>query len=372
MHIPDGYLSPQTEVVFGAAMVPIWFKASRAIRKVVKTRYVPLVAIGAAFSFLVMMFNVPIPDGTTAHAVGGVLIAVLLGPWAAVVAVSVALAVQALFFGDGGVLAFAANAFNMAFVMPVVGYAVYRLVARRLPLTSPRRALAAGLGGYIGLNAAALCAAVEFGLQPVLFHSANGTPLYAPFHLSQTIPAMALAHLTVAGFVEFVVTAGVVAYLQRANLPLLRINHRDGTVDPGKTRPRAAVRWRWALVGLGVMVALTPLGLLAPGGAFGEASPGKLALGKYGLKAVPVGLAKWNGFWRHAVLGGYGFASGSHPVAGYLISAVVGIAVVCLAVLAIIGVIRLADRRKVRGRAPQEALGKERDDAPDEIGTLTA
>ena len=51
-----------------------WFKASRAIRKVVKSRYVPLVAIGAAFSFLVMMFNVPIPDGTTAHAVGGLLI----------------------------------------------------------------------------------------------------------------------------------------------------------------------------------------------------------------------------------------------------------------------------------------------------------
>jgi cobalt/nickel transport system permease protein len=371
VHIPDGYLSPQTEVVFGAAMVPIWFRASRAIRKVVKTRYVPLVAIGAAFSFLVMMFNVPIPDGTTAHAVGGVLIAVLLGPWAAVVAVSVALAVQALFFGDGGVLAFGANAFNMAFVMPVVGYAVYRLVARRLPLTSPRRALVAGLGGYLGLNAAAMCAAVEFGLQPVLFHSANGTPLYAPFHLSQTIPAMALAHLTVAGFVEFVVTAGVVAYLQRANLPLLRINHRDAPVDPGTPRPRARVRWRWALIGLGVMVALTPLGLLTPGGAFGEASPGKLALGTYGLKAVPVGLARWNGFWRHAVLGGYGFASGNHPVAGYLISAVVGIAVICLAVLGIIGIIRLADRGKVRGRAREKALG-EVQDAPDEVGTLTA
>ena len=80
------------------------------------------------------------------------------------------------------------------------------------------------------MNAAALCAAIEFGLQPVLFHSANGTPLYAPFHLAQTIPAMALAHLTVAGAAEFVLTAGIVAYLQRANLPLLRINH-PGIVD---------------------------------------------------------------------------------------------------------------------------------------------
>ena len=61
------------------------------MRKVVKSRYVPLLAIGAAYCFLVMMFNVPIPDGTTAHAVGGVLVAVLLGPWAAVIAVSSAL-----------------------------------------------------------------------------------------------------------------------------------------------------------------------------------------------------------------------------------------------------------------------------------------
>ena len=96
------------------------------------------------------------------------MIAVLLGPWAAVIAESVALAVQALFFGDGGILAYSANAFNMAFVMPVVGYAVYRLVAQRLSLTSPRRALAAGLGGYIGLNVAAMCAAIEFGLQAVV------------------------------------------------------------------------------------------------------------------------------------------------------------------------------------------------------------
>src|SRR3954463_3499163 len=137
MHIPDGYLSPTTCGAMGAAMVPVWATAGRRVRKVVTSRYVPLLALGAAYSFLVMMFNVPIPDGTTAHAVGAVLIAILLGPWAAVVAVSVALAIQALFFGDGGVLSFGANAFNMAFVMPVVGYAVYRLVARRLSLTSP-------------------------------------------------------------------------------------------------------------------------------------------------------------------------------------------------------------------------------------------
>src|SRR6476469_4348962 len=131
MHIPDSYLSPATCAVLGAAMVPVWATAARRAKRVVKSRFAPLMAVGAAYSFLVMMFNVPIPDGTTAHAVGGVLVAVLLGPWAAVIAVSVALAVQALFFGDGGVLSFAANCVNMAVVMPFVGYGIYVLLARR-------------------------------------------------------------------------------------------------------------------------------------------------------------------------------------------------------------------------------------------------
>ncbi len=242
MHIPDGYLSPETCGAFGVAMVPMWTTAGRRVRKVVKNRYVPLVAIGAAYSFLVMMFNVPIPDGTTAHAVGGVLIAVVLGPWAAVIAVSIALLIQALFFGDGGVLAYGANAFNMALVMPMVGYGVYWALTRNVSLTSPRRPFAAGLGAYIGLNLAALCAAIEFGVQPALFHSANGTPLYAPFHLAQTIPAMLLAHLTVAGIVELALTAGVVAYLQRANLPLLRINHGAVARHRSRARPAGATR----------------------------------------------------------------------------------------------------------------------------------
>src|SRR5918912_318853 len=138
MHIPDGYLSPATCATLYGASAGVWYTAGRRVKKVVRNRYVPLVAIGAAYAFLVMMFNVPIPDGTTAHAVGGVLIAVLLGPCAAVISVSIALLIQALFFGDGGVLAYGANVFNMAFVMPFVGYGVYRLLSRHLSLTSPK------------------------------------------------------------------------------------------------------------------------------------------------------------------------------------------------------------------------------------------
>ncbi|MCU1468669.1 MAG: cobalamin [Actinomycetia bacterium] len=344
MHIPDGYLSPETCGVFGAAMVPVWTTAGRRVRKIVKNRYVPLVALGAAYSFLVMMFNVPIPDGTTAHAVGAVLIAVLLGPWAAVVAVSIALLIQALFFGDGGVLALGANTFNMAFVMPMVGYGVYRTLSRNVSLTSPRRPIAAGMGAYVGLNAAAFCSAVELGLQPALFHSANGTPLYSPFHLAQSIPAMAFAHLTVAGGVEFALTAGVVAYLQRANLPLLRINHRAVPDTDAELAPPNRPPWRWALVGLATLVVLTPVGLRAPGGAFGEDALSDLPLHKYHLDAVPTGLRHYAGFWHNALFNGYGFDNGSHPTIGYLVSALVGIAVIGAVVFAGFTVVRRVRR----------------------------
>jgi len=347
MHIPDGYLSPSTCAAFYGASVPVWVTAGRRVKKVVKNRYVPLVAIGAAYSFLVMMFNVPIPDGTTAHAVGGVLIAVLLGPWAAVIAVSIALLIQALFFGDGGVLAYGANAFNMAFVMPMVGYGVYRaVVSRDVPLTSPRRPLGAAVGAYVGLNASALCAAVEFGLQPELFKSANGTPLYAPFHLSQTIPAMLLAHLTVAGIVELGLTAGVVAYLQRANLPLLRINHSGVPDTDEELDPTTRLPWRGALVGLGSLIALAPLGLIAPGRAFGEDSPRDLDLRKYHLSAVPNGLRHYAGFWHNALFRGYGFSHDRHPTIGYLVSAFVGIAVIAIAICAAFGARQLLRRRR--------------------------
>jgi cobalt/nickel transport system permease protein len=343
MHIPDGYLSPQTCATFGAAMVPAWYTAGRRVRKIVKSRYVPLLALGSAYCFLVMMFNVPVPDGTTAHAVGAVLVAVLLGPWAAVIAVSTALLIQALFFGDGGVLAYATNCFNMALVMPMLGYFVYRLLTRNVSLTSRRRALAAGIGAYVGLNAAALCTAIEFGVQPDLFKDANGAPLYAPFHLAQTIPTMLAAHLLVAGVVEAVLTVGVITYLQRANVPVLRINHPDVPDDQrnddqpqdeialvsGGRRPR----WRWAGIGLAAMMILTPLGLLASGTAFGEDAPESA------------------GFWHHALFDGYDFTGGRHPNVGYVTSALVGTLVIALLLLGSVKIaqaVRRSRREAVR------------------------
>jgi cobalt/nickel transport system permease protein len=334
MHIPDGYLSPQTCAVAYVVAVPTLAVASRKVTAVVKTRNVPLLAMFAALSFLIMMFNVPIPDGTTAHAVGGAIIAIVLGPWAAVIAVSVALLFQALLFGDGGVLAYGANVVNMAIILPFVALGVYRLLAGNAALTARRRVVAAAVAGYVGINVAALAAAVEFGIQPDLFHTSAGAPLYSPYHLSQTIPAMALPHLTIAGFAEAILTGGVLAYLARADVRRLVPNHPGVPVTVDGSVP-AGPRWSPGKVAAGfiaAMVVLSPLGLLAPGGAFGEDAPGDLNLGKLGLKAVPEGLERYNGFWSHTLLGGYGFSDGQNANLGYWLSAVVGIAVVGAAI----------------------------------------
>jgi len=207
MHIPDGYLSPQTAVPFIALMVPVWGVAVKKVQEKLKKKDVPVLSIAAAFSFTIMMFNLPIPGGSSAHAVGAVLLAILLGPWAACLGVSVALIIQALVFGDGGILAIGANCFNMGLVMPMVGYYVYKLVKGSSDERSGRALIAAAIAGYVGLNVAALFTALEFGSQYHLFQAADGTPLYFMYPIKVAVAAMMSEHLLLAGPVEALVTA---------------------------------------------------------------------------------------------------------------------------------------------------------------------
>ncbi|MFH0796855.1 MAG: cobalt transporter CbiM [Candidatus Omnitrophota bacterium] len=221
MHIPDGYLGPATCGVFYAAMLPIWTFASKIVKKTLQAKQVPMMAIGAAFSFVIMMFNVPIPGGTTGHAVGGVLVAILLGPWAACIAITVALVVQALLFGDGGITAIGANCFNMAFVLPFAGYYIYKAISCHAPIDSNRRVIAAGIAGYLALNLAAGLTGFEFGIQPLLHKTASGQALYCPYGLNVALTAMIGEHLLIFGWVEAVVTALVIKYLQKQAPELL-------------------------------------------------------------------------------------------------------------------------------------------------------
>lgn len=315
MHIPDGYLSPQTDAVLGIVSGLMVAVATSKTASTVRAKYIPMLSIGAAFSFTLMMFNVPIPDGTTAHAVGGSLLAVILGPWAAMISVTIALILQALFFGDGGILALGANIFNMAIVMPFVSFAIYQLIAGKSDILSKRRMIGAGIAGYIGINVAALCAGFEFGIQPILFHAANGMSLYSPYGLAVAIPAMLFAHLTIAGPVEAVVTGLVVAYLQRSNPVLLQMRS-----DSGKST--SPIHYGRYIAGLIVVALITPLGLLATGTAWGERSAEDVQA-QFGF--VPSGLEKLGSFWKYALLPDYGIAgldqSFWQQAFGYILSA---------------------------------------------------
>lgn len=221
MHIPDGYLGPITYGTMYALTIPFWAAASWRLNRTLKARQAPYLALGAAFSFVIMMFNIPILGGTTGHATGATLIAILLGPWAAVISVSVALIIQALLFGDGGITSIGANCFNMAIAGVFTGYGVYRLIAAYSDVKSKRRLIACAVAAYVSLNVSAVITAVQFGLQPLLERSAAGQPLYAPFPLSVAIPAMALEHLFLFGFVEAAVTTLVIRYFQRNDPAML-------------------------------------------------------------------------------------------------------------------------------------------------------
>jgi cobalt/nickel transport system permease protein len=250
------------------------------------------------------------------------------------ISVSIALIIQALFFGDGGTLALGANIFNMAVVMPFVSYGIYRLIAGRSDTFSKRHMIGAGIAGYIGINAAALCAGIEFGLQPLLFHTANGIPLYSQYGFGVAISAMAFAHLTVAGPVEGVVTGLVISYLQRSNPALLQIRNNSGKA----TSPIPYGRYITCLI---VVALLTPLGLLASGTSWGEWSAEEL---QARLGFVPSGINRLGNFWNHILFKDYGIAGFDQAfwqqAFGYIMSAFFA--------LLVIGIIGLALQRFAR------------------------
>jgi len=320
MHIPDGYLHPATAAVMYAASVPFWYRASQKIKTLIAGRLVPRIALFAALSFVIMMFNIPVPGGTTAHAIGAVLSAIVLGPWAAVLALSVALIIQAFFFGDGGILALGANVFNMAIAMPFVGWWAYRAIAGNAPSHS-RRILAAAIAGYLGANVAALLTGIELGSQAALFRDASGRALYFPYGIEVAVPMMLFEHLTIAGAVEAFVTGGVLAWILRANPEMM--------VETRAPSSAAARLPRWAWIFIAMLIVLTPLGLLAPGSPWGEWSRDELE--NLGLGYVPAGLDTWSDLWR-APIPDYDIPLLDNPTIAYIVSAFAGALLVALAV----------------------------------------
>lgn len=318
MHIPDNYLSPSTCAVMAAAMVPIWSRSVKKVRLEVTREKMPLVGVGAALSFLGMMFNVPLLGGTTGHIVGGTLLALLCGPYAACIAVTIALLIQAFIFGDGGILAFGANCFNMAFVLPFTGYYITKAITKG-NCSRIRKTIGRAIGSYLGINLAALCAAIEFGIQPYLFQDAAGHALYCPYPLTVSIPAMLAGHLLIAGILEAVVTVAVVEFVEKTSPGLIyKRQEKKKSYKP--------------LYGLLLcLIVLTPLGLLAAGTAWGEWGADEIV--NVLVKGTPLGYtpAKMiDGFQFSSIVPDYSIA-GMPEWLGYILSAVAGTALLVIA-----------------------------------------
>ena len=302
MHIPDNYLSPASCAVLAVAAAPVVGLSITKVKAQLKENkeLAPMLGIAASLSFLLMMFNVPIPGGTTAHAVGGVLLSILIGPYAASLALTVALLLQALLFGDGGILALGANIFNMAIAMPFVGYAVYHFFRKQNHETA-----GVLVGSYVGINVAAFLTAIELGIQPIIA-TQGGEPLYNPYGLAVTIPAMMVTHLTIAGAVEVFFTYVIYRFVKQVAPQELYTPTSVNTTSFVK-------KLRYVLIAL---VVLSPLGLLAEGTAFGEWSADELA---EMMNNVPAGIE--NGFSFEALFSDYTIP-GTNIAVGYILSAI--------------------------------------------------
>ncbi len=213
MHIPDGFLSPQTYLPAYALCAGLWWLGLRRIKREQDADTLPTLALLTAVSFVLMMLALPLPGGTTVHAAGIALLAVNFGLWASFLAVSMVLAMQALLFGNGGVTALAVNALAMGWVGSASARLVWRLLS---PLKEPAALIAAG---WVSVVLPALLVAGVLGIQPVIAHDAAGKPLFFPFDLAITLPAVLLPHVLL-GLGE-----GVLTWLGTAYLRQLKVRH---------------------------------------------------------------------------------------------------------------------------------------------------
>ena len=267
MHIPDGFVDGKTAVATAALAAVGLGVALRSVRRAFPPRRVPLIGLAAAFVFAAQMLNFPVAGGTSGHLIGGVLAAVLLGPSAAVVALSSVLILQCLLFADGGLTALGANVFTLALVAPLVGYGVYALGRRAAGGGLRARLLATGFAAWCSTVAAAVVCAGEL--------AASGTVAWRV-----ALPAMAGVHMVV-GLGEAAITTLVVVAVAGVRPELVE-------EAPGARAARyGSVAAYGLLVSLGLALFVAPFASGLPDGL--EALAGALGLESRAARAPALG-----------------------------------------------------------------------------------
>ena len=194
MHIPDGFVDVQTSAIFAGLAAGGVAASLKGARSQLDEKSAPLAGLTAVFIFAVQMLNFPVVAGTSGHLLGGALAAVLVGPWAATLALTVVLVMQAFLFADGGLSALGLNVFNMSIIGVWVGYAVFLLVKKILPRSKASIVIASAIGALLSVPAAALGFTLQYAM------GANAT-----FSVSTVLGAMVGTHVLI-GIGEALIT----------------------------------------------------------------------------------------------------------------------------------------------------------------------
>jgi cobalt/nickel transport system permease protein len=205
MHIPDGFLSPQTYLPAYAVAAGAWAWAARGLRDRLDETTVPRLAMLTALAYGLGLVMVPVPGGTSGHMLGVALLALIFGVRLAFLAYSLVLLLQALLFGAGGITALPINALAMG----LVGAAA--AVAAKSLLTRINETVAVAVAAWLSVVLPGAIVALVLGIQPLIAHQPDGTPLFFPFGLAITLPAVLIPHLAI-GVGEAVLTVLIWRY----------------------------------------------------------------------------------------------------------------------------------------------------------------
>jgi cobalamin biosynthesis protein CbiM len=194
MHIPDGFIDPKTSAAFAAASVAGVTYALNGAKRKLSEKSAPLAGLTAVYVFAVQMLNFPVAAGTSGHLLGGALAAVLVGPFAASLAITVVLIIQGFLFADGGLSAIGLNIFNIAILGVWVAYGAFVLIRKILPKTKSSVAISAAIAGLISVPIAALGFVLQYAIGAI-----------ATFSVSTVLTAMVGTHILI-GIGEAIIT----------------------------------------------------------------------------------------------------------------------------------------------------------------------
>lgn len=195
MHIPDGFIDIPTSTAFAALAAAGVALSIKGAKSTLDEKTAPLAGLTATFIFAVQMLNFPVAAGTSGHLLGGALAAVLVGPYAATLSLTVVLLMQGLLFADGGLTAIGLNVFNMAIIGVWAGYGAFLLLQKILPSSKFSTTISAGLAGLLSVPVAAAGFVLQYSI------GANAT-----FSVSAVLTAMISTHILI-GIGEALITA---------------------------------------------------------------------------------------------------------------------------------------------------------------------